>query len=69
MAKRSGRFMEGHDPSIGKGEFANMPKDLKMEMYPRQGGMDPDQDDSMTDIDYIAAEAEGIRRRNLSHQK
>ena len=69
MARNSGGFMEGHDEEIGKGEFANLPQDVKMKAYPKNRGMDTELDDTMSDIDDIADEAEGVRRRYVSNQK
>lgn len=70
MARDDKGFMEGHDKSIGKGEFANLPQDVKMKEYPKfRMGKARDIDDSMTDIDYIQGDSESKRDRFWSDQK
>ena len=69
-SEKRGGFMEGHEPSIGKGEFANMPKDVKMSQYPKVRLTENENiDDSMRDIDDVDSRAEGKRRKYLSNQK
>lgn len=68
MAKRG--FITGHDEHIGKGDFAGMPKDVKMEQYPpcknyRGGALD----DTMSGIDEVASMSEGKASKYLSNQK
>lgn len=70
MAREKKGFIEGHEESVGKGQFANMPTDVKMQMYPKVGlTMNENIDDSMTDIDDIGNESESKRKKYLSNQK
>ena len=68
MAKKG--FITGHDEHIGKGDFAGMPTDVKMEKYPPcknyRGG---DLDDTMTDIDDVSSRSEGKASKYRSNQK
>lgn len=69
MARDRG-FVEGHDENIGKGEHANMPKDVMMRDYPPAPADRGNYlDDSMTDIDDVQEEAVRKRRRYISNQK
>lgn len=53
----------------GKGEFANMPKELKMNAYPKANQFGPgDLDDTMTGIDRSNSAAASKTRSNLSNQ-
>jgi len=70
MARSRGDFVEGHDESIGRGDFANMPSELMMREYPksrmrREGELD----DTMSDIDDVQGQAEMKRGRFISNQK
>lgn len=68
--KMAERFVEGNDESIGKGEFANMPKDVYMKEYPKgRRPADGMIDDSMVDVDDIEEQAMNRRRRYWSKQK
>lgn len=68
--ERKGGFIEGHDESIGRSDFAGMPKEVVMREYPKTRGMKDEMiDDTMSDIDGIENESEGKRRRYLSNQK
>lgn len=70
MAKSRSGFVEGHDESIGKGQFANMPTDVMMREYPKSTmGRDKELDDSMTDIDDVQEQAASRRNRFVSNQK
>lgn len=70
MAKNSRGFVEGHDEKIGKGEHANMPKDVVMKDYSRSAGMrEGELDDTMTGIDRCLDNSESKRRRYMSNQK
>lgn len=70
MAKKESGFVVGHSPSVGKGDFANMPQDVKMQSYPKSPYyMDSDLNDSMTGIDEVNYKAEVRSRKFLSNQK
>lgn len=53
----------------GRGEFANMPKDVKMQAYPRgknyRGGV---LNDTITGIDEVSRVSENKAQKNLSNQ-
>jgi len=63
--------IEGHEPSIGRNDFAGMPKDVYMEKYPQSTRLTTDEriDDSMSDIDNVDGRAQGKRSKYLSNQK
>ena len=65
-----GSFVDGHDPAIGRGDFANLPQDKIVRQFPRNrmypGGR---LDDSITGIDAIQSDSEGEVMRHLSNQK
>ncbi len=63
--------IEGHEEGIGKGEFANMPKDVYMAEYPKSTRLTTNEniDDSMTDVDNVTDRAEVKRRKYISNQK
>ena len=69
MAKSKG-FTTGHDESVGKGSFSNLPQEVIHKEYPPcrnyKSGM---LDDTMTDIDDIADRTEGTSRKHVSYQK
>lgn len=53
----------------GKGEFANMPKETRMDMYPKASEFGPgDLDDTMTEIDRVNGTAHKKSRSYLSNQ-
>lgn len=53
----------------GKGEFANMPKETKMDMYPKSHEAGPGVlDDTMTGIDASNKKSSGKTRKYLSNQ-
>ncbi len=63
MDKVSGKRM-------GQGEFANMPKDVKMTAYPpyprpNEKGLD----DTITGVDDVNSRASSKRKKNVSNQK
>lgn len=63
-------FKEGHDQSIGKGQFANLPQEVKMQAYPKsKQPMNEGIDDTMTDVDSIHSRSEAKRRKYKSNQK
>lgn len=68
--ERKGSFIEGRDPSIGRGSFANMPEEKISAAYPRarmrKGGY---LDDSMVDIDDLQMDSDEQVSRHLSNQK
>lgn len=58
---------EGH--SWGKGEFANMPKEVKMNMYAKAHEMGPGvEDDTMTRIDAENGRAHTKAHKFMSNQ-
>jgi hypothetical protein len=63
-------FVTGHDPKIGRNDYAGLPQDKVMEEYPknrmRRGAY---LDDSMSEIDAIQVDSEHQVESNLSHQK
>lgn len=70
MAKAS---MHGNSEREGKawgqGEFANMPKEVKMNPYAKANQFGPgDLDDTMTGIDKSNSSAASKTRSNLSNQ-
>lgn len=68
MAREKG-FMVGKDPSIGRSDYAGLPKEIKMEEYPKKRMADGMLDDSMVDIDRLMEKSEGKRSRYVSDQK
>lgn len=69
MAKDKGRFRDGHDEMIGKGDFANMPQDVMMSEYPKVRHGSGDMDDTITGIDEVQDEGAARRNRFISNQK
>ena len=67
--KGSGSFVTGNDESIGRSDHAGMPKDVRMEDYPKashyRGGMI---DDSVNEIDGSMSQASSETNRHLSDQ-
>lgn len=63
-------FVTGHDPEIGRDDFAGMPRDVVMEKYPpnraRRGGY---LDDTISEIDAIQVDSDHQVESKLSHQK
>jgi hypothetical protein len=60
---------ENEEKAWGRGEFANMPKDVKMKPYPKNKGYsDMGEDDTITRIDGEIGRMEGKARKNLSNQ-
>jgi hypothetical protein len=66
----SNKFAEGHDEGVGRGDFANMPREVVMRPYPAasalRGGM---LDDTITGIDAVQHGSEAMTMRHLSNQK
>ena len=62
--------IEGHEPSIGRNDFAGMPKDVYMEKYPKSTRLTENEglDDTMSEIDDVDGRAEGKRRKYISNQ-
>lgn len=53
----------------GKGKFANMPTDVKMDMYPKAKEYGAGNiNDTMTRIDSENSQAHSVSRRNVSNQ-
>jgi hypothetical protein len=63
-------FVTGHDPMVGRNDFANMPPKAVNAAYPKshvgKGGY---LDDTMSEIDAIQMDSERQIERHLSHQK
>ena len=69
MAKKGG-FPVGHEPGVGKGEFANLPQEKVMTSYPKPSSLgERDLDDSMTGIDSTMTGSVGKARKYVSNQK
>jgi hypothetical protein len=65
MAKNS----EKEGKAVGKGQFANMPQEVKMRAYPKANEYGPsDLDDTMTEIDNVNRKAHSRARSNVSNQ-
>lgn len=63
-------FVEGHDEMVGKRDYAGMPPEVKMSLYPKSKEQrDEHIDDTMSDVDSIHSMSEGQRRKYLSTQK
>ncbi|NJL54185.1 hypothetical protein HC928_02715 [bacterium] len=70
MARHEKNFVEGNDKEVGKGDFANMPQDVKFHAYPKRGlKRNEGIDDSMTNIDEIGENSENKKSRYVSNQK
>lgn len=70
MAKEKSGFVTGHQPGVGKGDFANMPQDKMMKSYPKaKSYRDTDLDDSMGGIDSCIGASENKARKYMSNQK
>lgn len=74
MEKRSAGgsrgFVTGNDPSIGRNDVAGLPKECVQEMYPKSPQWPGDTiNDSMTGVDQVQREGEGMRKRYISNQK
>jgi hypothetical protein len=53
----------------GRGEHANMPKEVKMQAYPKAYEYGPsDLDDTMTEIDRVNGSAHSKSRARMSNQ-
>ena len=53
----------------GRGEFANMPKEVKLDSYPKAHEFGPDvENDTMTRVDAENGRAQKTTRRYLSNQ-
>jgi hypothetical protein len=63
-------FITGHDPEVGKNDFAGLPPETMMASYPpnraRRGGY---LDDTMSEIDAIQTDSDHQVESHLSHQK
>ena len=63
-------FVTGHDPEVGRHDFAGMPKETVMSLYPpnkaRRGSY---LDDSISEIDAIQTDSDYQVESQLSHQK
>ena len=65
--------MHGNSEKEGKawghGKFANMPTDVKMDMYAKASEYGPsDLDDTMTEIDDVNSRAKTKSRKHMSNQ-
>ena len=71
MAKKASMHgnSEREGKAWGRGEFANMPQEKKMNAYPKAHEYGPtDLDDTMTGIDSCNAKAHSTARSHLSNQ-
>lgn len=63
-------FVTGNDPSIGRNDVAGLPKECVQEMYPKSPQWPGDYiNDSISGIDQVQKEGEGMRKRYISNQK
>lgn len=70
MPREGKGFVEGHEPNVGKGSFANMKQDVVMKEYPkRKMGRSVYIDDSMSDIDDVEEKSVSKRNKYVSYQK
>lgn len=54
---------------VGAGDFAGMPKEVKMQAYPKSHEYGPsDLDDTMTEIDGCNRQAHSTARKHMSNQ-
>jgi hypothetical protein len=65
-----GSFVTGHDPHVGRRDFAGMPEDKVMKLFPRapelRGGH---LDDTITGIDEVNTYGESRAEKYRSYQK
>lgn len=63
-------FDEGHDPMVGRHDFAGLPAEKVMRSYPKSTRLTKNErlDDTMSEIDDVDGRAEGKRVRYLSNQ-
>lgn len=60
---------EKEGKAMGKGQFANMPQEVKMQAYPKAHEYGPsDLDDTMTEIDGVNRKAHTKSRSHMSNQ-
>ncbi len=60
---------EKEGKAMGKGQFANMPQEVKMQAYPKANQFGPsDLDDTMTGIDRETSQAHSKSRSRMSNQ-
>ncbi len=60
---------EKEGKAVGKGQFANMPTEVKMQAYPKAHEFGPtDLDDTMTHVDQVNMKAHKKSRSNMSNQ-
>jgi hypothetical protein len=59
---------ESEGKAMGKGNFANMPTEVKMEMYPKTRYASDSLDDTMREIDSVVGKSEGKRSKYVSSQ-
>jgi len=63
-------FDEGHDPMVGRHDFAGLPAEKVMRSYPKGTDLTRNErlDDTMSEIDDVDMRAEGKRRKYISNQ-
>lgn len=68
--ERAPEFAEGHDPMVGRHDFAGLPQEKIMKNYPKSTRLTRDErlDDTMSEIDDVDERAEMKRQRYLSNQ-
>ena len=63
-------FDEGHDPMVGRHDFAGLPAEKVMRSYPKGAQLTRNEriDDTMSEIDDVDERAEGKRIKYISNQ-
>jgi hypothetical protein len=61
---------QGHDPMVGRNDFAGLPGEKVMKSYPKGAGLTKNEriDDTMSEIDDVCERSEGKRKKYLSNQ-
>ena len=63
-------FAEGHDPMVGRNDFAGLPAEKVMKNYPKSTRLTRNErlDDTMSEIDDVDGRAQGKRSKYISNQ-
>lgn len=63
-------FDEGHDPMVGRHDFAGLPTEKVMRSYPSSTRLTKNEriDDTMSEIDDVDGRAQGKRSKYISNQ-
>jgi hypothetical protein len=63
-------MLDGKNPKLGRGEFANMPQKSVQETYPRKMGKNVgSMDDTLSGVDQAIEQGQNMRKKFLSNQK